>query len=410
MKEYNLIQLDNGIRVLLHYQNSPITHCCLIVNAGSRQESDGKFGVAHFIEHLLFKRTEKRSTNQIINRLEQVGGDLNAYTTKEYTCIHASFLNPYLERALDLFEDVLFHSTFPPHELEKEKSVILDEIASYADSPEESIMDDFEDMMFQESGLGHNILGLEEDLKSLSRTDVLNFIQQTYDTEQIVIAISGNYSLLQVEKLGRKIFEGIPQNKVSPHREIVPLRSSEHRIIKKPINQAHYMIGSQLFGYFDERKMSMLLLNNLLGGMGMSSILNLGIREKYGIAYTIESNFTMYSDVGNFSIYLGTDEEKLPRAVKLVQKELQKLSNQPLSGLQLQRAKQKFKGQIALAEENRMSMIIAEAKNILDYNRVITLAEVFTKIDDVQAGDIQELATEFFDPRRLLSLSFVPED
>src|SRR5690606_18781169 len=253
---------------------------CLIVNAGSRQESDGKFGIAHFIEHLLFKRTEKRSTNQIINRLEQVGGDLNAYTTKEYTCIHASFLNPYLERALDLFEDVLFHSTFPPHELEKEKSVILDEIASYADSPEESIMDDFEDMMFQESGLGHNILGLEEDLKSLSRTDVLNFIQQTYDTEQIVIAISGNYSLLQVEKLGRKIFEGIPQNKVSPQREIVPLRSSEHRIIKKPINQAHYMIGSQLFGYFDERKMSMLLLNNLLGGMGMSSILNLGIREK----------------------------------------------------------------------------------------------------------------------------------
>src|SRR5690606_1694163 len=155
--------------------------------------------------------------------------------------------------------------------------------------------------------------------------------------------ISGNYSLLQVEKLGRKIFEGIPQNKVSPHREIVPLRSSEHRIIKKPINQAHYMIGSQLFGYFDERKMSMLLLNNLLGGMGMSSILNLGIREKYGIAYTVESNFTMYSDVGNFSIYLGTDEEKLPKAIKLVQKELQKLREQPLSGLQLQRAKQKFK-------------------------------------------------------------------
>jgi len=410
MTEYNLIQLDNGIRILLHHQNSPITHCCLIVNAGSRIEQEGKFGMAHFIEHLLFKRTEKRSTNQILNRLEQVGGDLNAYTTKEYTCIHASFLNPYLERALDLFEDVLFHSTFPAHELEKEKSVILDEIASYADSPEESIMDDFEDMLFQGSGLGHNILGLEDDLKNLSRTDVLHFIQQTYHTDEIIIAISGDYSLKQVEKLSQKIFGHIAPNTASRHHETVQLRPSEHRIIKKPINQAHYMIGAQLFGYFDERKMSMLLLNNLLGGMGMSSILNLGIREKYGIAYTVESNFTMYSDVGNFSIYLGTDEEKLPKAIKLVQKELQKLREQPLSGLQLQRAKQKFKGQIALAEENRMSMIIAEAKNILDYNRVVTLTEVFTKIDDVRAEDIQQLAVEFFDPRQLLSLSFVPED
>ncbi len=410
MKEYNLIRLENGIRVLLHYQNSPITHCCLIVNAGSRQESEGKFGLAHFIEHLLFKRTEKRSTNQILNRLEQVGGDLNAYTTKEYTCLHASFLNPYLERALDLFEDVLFHSIFPPHELEKEKSVILDEIASYADSPEESIMDDFEDLIFKGSGLGHNILGLENDLKNLSRTDVLDFIQQTYYTDQIVVALSGDYSLLQVEKLSKKIFGRIQPNKAIDHRETVPLHQSEHHIIKKPINQAHYMVGSQLFGYFDERKMGMLLLNNLLGGMGMSSILNLGIREKYGIAYTVESSFTMYSDVGNFSIYLGTDEEKLPKAIKLVQKELHKLRSQPLSGIQLQRAKHKFKGQIALAEENRMNMIIAEAKNILDYNRVVTLEEVFAKIDEVSSQDIQDLAAEFFAPQRLLSLSFVPED
>ena len=409
MKEYSLIRLDNGIRVLLHYQNSPITHSCLIVNAGSRQEEKGKFGVAHFIEHLLFKRTERRSTNQILNRLEQVGGDLNAYTTKEYTCLHASFLNPYLERALDLFEDVLFHSVFPEDELEKEKSVILDEMASYRDSPEESIMDDFEDLMFDGTGLGHNILGLEEDLQNLQREDVLAFIRHTYDTEQIVVAIAGNYTLSQIERWSKKIFGRLLSNKTVLQPETIKSTHALDSIIKKPIHQAHYMLGAQTFGYFDERKTGMLLLNNMLGGMGMSSILNLGIREKYGIAYTIESNFTMYKDTGHFNIYLGTDEDKLPKAIRLVHRELDKLRQQRFTETQLQRAKQKFKGQIALAEENRMSMIIAEAKNILDYDRIVTLEEVFAKIDTVSTGDIQDLAVEFLDPKRLLSLAFVPE-
>lgn len=410
MQEYSLIRLENGIRVLLHRQNSPITHCCMIVQSGSRREAEGKFGVAHFIEHLLFKRTERRSTNQILNRLEQVGGDLNAYTTKEYTCLHASFLNPYLERALDLFEDVLFHSTFPEHELVKEKSVILDEIASYQDSPEDSIMDDFEDLLFDGSGLGHNILGTEADLKGLSRADIHAFMQQTYDTGQIVIGIAGDYTERQVERLGKKIFERIAANRTEGYRDTITVKPEEHLVIPKPISQAHYMLGSQTFGYFDERKTAMLLLNNMLGGMGMSSILNLGIREKYGIAYTIESNFTMYSDVGSFSIYLGTDEEKLAKAKKLVSRELEKLRHYPISPIQLQRAKHKFKGQIALAEESRMNMIIAEAKNIIDYGRTVTLEEVFTKIDLVSSATIQELANEFFDPKGLISLAFVPEE
>ncbi|HMR19774.1 MAG TPA: pitrilysin family protein [Sphingobacterium sp.] len=410
MQEYNLIRLENGIRVLLHRQNSPITHCCMIVNSGSRREETGKFGIAHFIEHLLFKRTARRSTNQILNRLEQVGGDLNAYTTKEYTCIHASFLKPYLERALDLFEDVLFHSTFPQHELEKEKGVILDEIASYLDSPEDSIMDDFEDLMFSGSGLGHNILGTEPDLKSLSREDILHFMQTTYDTGQIVIGIAGDYTVRQVEKWSERIFGTVAANRIAIPQEPIVFKGNEHLVIQKPINQAHYMLGSQIFGYFDDRKTAMLLLNNMLGGMGMSSILNLGIREKHGIAYTIESNFTMYSDMGNFSIYLGTDTDKLPKATKLVYKELNKLRQQPISTVHLQKAKHKFKGQIALAEENRMSMIIAEVKNIIDYDRVITLGEVFAKIDQVSIDAVQDLANEFFRPESLISLSFVPEE
>ena len=410
MKEYNLIQLDNGIRILLHYQNSPITHACLLVNAGARNEREGKFGVAHFIEHLLFKRTERRSTNQILNRLEQVGGDLNAYTTKEYTCLHASFLNPHLERALDLFEDVLFHSTFPENEIEKEKGVILDEMASYLDSPEESILDDFEDLLFKGTGLGHNILGIEDDVKALQKNDILEFMWSNYDTNEIVIAIGGNYSLTQVERLSNKLFGKIKSNTRASQQEKVIEINAEQITIHKPINQAHYMLGVKTFGIFDERKTAMLLLNNMLGGYGMSSILNLGIREKYGIAYTIESNFTMYSDTGHFNIYLGTDEEKLNKAVSLVFKELTKLKQVPFTDYQLKQAKQKFKGQIALAEEGRMSMIISEAKNIIDYGYVIPLQEVFDKIDAVTSEDLLTLSNIYFDEAKLTSLSFVPEE
>lgn len=410
MKEYNLIQLDNGIRILLHYQASPITHTCMIVNAGSRHEDEGKYGVAHFIEHLIFKRTERRSTNQILNRLEQVGGDLNAYTTKEYTCIHASFLKPYLERALDLFEDVLFHSTFPSQEIEKEKGVILDEIASYQDSPEESIMDDFEDLLFKDSGLGHNILGLEDHLKALGKSDILGFMQKAYNTEEIVVAITGDYTLAQLERMANKIFGGIASNKPLRSDQVVPFQGGINEVFEKPINQAHYMLGVQTFGINDDRKTAMLLLNNMIGGIGMSSILNLGIREKYGIAYTIESNLTMYADAGHFNIYLGTDEEKLQKATSLVFKELDKIRNTPFTDYQLKTAKQKFKGQIALAEENRMSMIIAEAKNIVDYGRVISLTDVFEKIDAVTKEDLCALAQTYFDRDKMVSLSFVPEE
>lgn len=410
MTEYNLIQLDNGIRILLHYQKSSITHTCMIVNAGSRYEDAGNFGVAHFIEHLLFKKTERRSTNQILNRLEEVGGDLNAYTTKEYTCLHASFLKPHLERALDLFEDVLFHSTFPENEMDKEKSVILDEIASYLDSPEESIMDDFEDILFKDSGLGHNILGIEDDLKNLDRASISNFMSQNYNTNEIVIAITGDYTLAQVQRFGDKIFGAIPANNKVKSSQLLTWNGGFDNVIQKPINQAHYMLGAQTFGIYDDQKSAMLLLNNMLGGIGMSSILNLGIREKYGIAYTIESNLTLYSDTGSFSIYLGTDEEKLKKAISLVDKELNKLKDNPFSENQLKKAKEKFKGQIALAEENRMSMIIAEAKNIIDYGEVVSLQHVFNKIDTVQVKDLSDLANRFFDKKNLMSLTFIPED
>lgn len=408
--EYEIIRLANGIRLVLHQQASPITHACMVINAGSRDEEEGKFGVAHFIEHLLFKQTEKRSTNQILNRLEAVGGDLNAYTTKEYTCVHASFLNPYLDRALDLFEDIFFHSTFPEEEMEKEKSVIVDEMASYLDSPEESIADDFEDLVFQNSGLGHNILGLEEQLLKIEKQDILNFIQANYDTSEIVIAITGDYKKVQVERLAHKIFDAIPANFPKRDRKQVPLNSNQHLEIKKPINQVHYMLGGQAYDYKSDKKTGLLLLNNMLGGIGMTSILNLSIREKHGIAYTIESNYTIFSDTGLFSIYLGTDEEKVQKAKKLVFKELNKLKEAPISASQLQKTKQKFIGQIALAEESRMSMIIAAAKNLIDYDRVVLLSEVVDHIKEISTEELHVIANEIFAADNLTSLSFVPED
>ncbi|HLS94531.1 MAG TPA: pitrilysin family protein [Sphingobacterium sp.] len=407
--EYEVIRLDNGIRAVFHRQTSPITHVCLVVNAGSRDEEEGMFGIAHFIEHLLFKQTERRSMKQILNHLEAVGGDLNAYTTKEYTCVHASILQPHLGKALDLFEDIMFHSTFPEEEMEKEKGVIADEMASYLDSPEESIIDDYEDLIYRGSGLGHNILGLEKDLHTFDKGSIQRFIQQNYHTHEVVIGITGDYKLETVEKMLRRYFEPVKENKPTRKRGEVRLTVKEHVEIAKPINQVHYMLGGGAYGLHDERKTGLLLLNNMLGGFGMSSILNLSVRERYGIAYTIESNYTLFSDTGLFTIYLGTDEEKVQRAKKLVFKELDRLTTKAISDGQLLKAKNKFKGQIALAEENRMSMIIAVAKNIMDYDRVISLSEVFDKIDAVSAGDLLDIAQDVFDERNLSSLAFVPE-
>jgi len=407
--EYELIQLPNGIRVVLQQVESPVSHACMLVNAGARDEQAGQYGLAHFIEHLLFKRTAKRNTNQILNRLEAVGGDLNAYTTKEYTCIHASFLSAYLERTLDLFEDLFFHSVFPEDEMEKEKGVILDEMASYLDSPEEAVMDDFEDLVFEGHGLGHNILGTATDLRALSKADILRFIKQTYNTHEIIIGISGNYSVRKVRSLAERILGKLPENDELKDRLGPPATPHRQATCRKPINQAHYVMGTKAYGVHDENKMGLLLLNNLLGGMGMSSRLNLVVREKHGIAYTIESNYTPYSDTGLFYIYFGTDEEKVVRARRLIMKELKKLRERKLGVMQLYQAKQKFKGQIALAEENRLSLIISLSKSLLDYNRIQPLEEIFAQIDAVDSRQLLGIANEILDEGKLSSLSFVPE-
>lgn len=406
--EYNVHTLPNGIRLLHVPSASAISHACIIVNSGSRDETESQAGLAHFIEHLIFKRTEKRNTNQILNRLESVGADLNAYTTKEYTCIHASFLRPYLDRTLELFNDIVFHSTFPEEEMEKEKGVILDEIASYLDQPEEAIYDDFEDIVFADHSLGRNILGTTESVDKLSQQDIKDFIAANYHTDKIVVAVLGDYSLAKAVKIFTKYYEEIPENLHQDNREAPAQSQVITRIDQKPIMQAHTMIGSTAYSLHHPFKTGLLLLNNLLCGTGMSSILNLQIREKHGIAYSIESGYSPLSDTGIFTLYFGTDKEKVNRAQSLIYKEFKKIRENPLTEVQLQKAKNKFIGQIALGEENRIGLIVSMAKSLIDYNKIDSLETVFQKIQAVNTQDMAQIADEILDEKNLSVLTFYP--
>jgi predicted Zn-dependent peptidase len=401
--------LQNGIRVLYKPTVSTISHACIIINAGSRDERESKDGLAHFIEHLLFKKTEKRSTHQILNRLELVGADLNAYTTREYTCIHASFLKPHLERSLELFEDIVYHSVFPEEEMKKEKEVILDEISSYQDQPDEAINDDFEELLFEGHPLGRNILGTEESVLKFTRSDIFDFLKNNYRNEEIIIGVCGDYDFRKLTRIIEKLFRTTWINQSQRQRlkvnDYVPKRQS----FMKPINQSHCVIGNRAYSNHDQNKTGLLLLNNLLGGNGMTSLLNLELREKYGITYTIESNYTPMSDTGIFSIYFGTDTEKAPKAIKLVERKLKKLREQKLGPMQLHYAKQKFIGQIALGEDNRMGLLISMCKSLADYGKVDSLEEIFARINEVDALQILDIANQVFDPGQLSYLIFEPQ-
>nr|WP_294900853.1 pitrilysin family protein [uncultured Pedobacter sp.] len=410
MRDHQIITLKNGIRILLKPVKSQISHCCLIINAGSRDEEIGAPGLAHFIEHLLFKETAKRNTSQILNRLEIVGGDLNAYTTKEYTCLQASFLKPHLERAMELLQDIAFFSTFPETEMEKEKEVILDEILSYEDQPEEAINDDFESLLFKGHTLGENILGTPTSVKSFQKKHLVNFIAKNYNTHEIIFAVSGAYSIAKIEKLAEKYFEIIPENKAFKIRTAPKPNKPETKKVAKPINQAHCMLGSTAYNLHHPHKPGLLLLNNLLGGTGMSSKLNLEIREKYGIAYTIESSYSPLTDTGLFSIYFGTDAEKVDKALSLIYKELQKTRENKLGKIQLSQAKKRFIGQIALGEENRMGVLISMAKSLLDYGKIDSLKQVYDKINAVSAEELLAIANNILDKDNLSLLLYHPEE
>lgn len=375
-----------------------ISHCGLMVDTGSRDEQEQENGMAHFIEHMIFKGTQKRKAYHIISRIENVGGELNAYTSKEETCIYASFLSPYYDRSLEIFADVAFHSTFPEKEIEKEKDVVLDEINSYQDNPAELILDDFEDLLFDGHPLGRNILGDQSHVEAFTKKDIFRFIKRNYDTRKMVISSVGQIDFEKLVRLVRKYFEDIPENKKEVIRPAFENYTPSRKVIQKQSYLSHCLTGNIAFSINHPQKMSLLLLNNLLGGPAMNSRLNLGIREKYGFAYTIESTVQTYSDTGFFGVYLGTDAKHVDKSLVLVKLELDKLRKQKLGTLQLTRAKQQFKGQIALNDELPLNEMLEVAKAFLYKESVNDSETIFRLIDAITAEDILEVASVVFEP------------
>jgi predicted Zn-dependent peptidase len=404
--EYNFLELKNGIRIIHKHVKSEVAHCGFVIKTGSRDEKNEESGITHFIEHALFKGTEKRKSHHILNRLDNVGGEINAFTTKEQTSIYASFTKEHLDRSIELLTDILFNSIYPEKELEKEKDVIIDEINSYLDSPYEQIYDDFEDLIFKGHPLGMNILGTVDSVKDINRSKILQFIKNNYLTDQIVFSIVGDYPFSKIEKLCKKYLNDIPEKTNSKQRVLFENYKPINQQITKDIYQTHCILGNVTYGAHDKDKNGFILLNNILGGPAMNSRLNMGIREKYGFTYNIESSYSVFSDVGLFYVYLGTDQKHIDKSIKLVYKELKNLRDKKLSSSQLKKAKQQIVGQITLSEENNCNVMLGMGKSLLIYNKVDNLKETFSKIEELTSENLIEIANNVFNENELSSLIF----
>ncbi len=405
--EFDIFTLKNGIRVIHKYENSEVGYCGIIINAGSRDELEEEHGMAHFIEHVIFKGTKKRKAFHVLSRLEDVGGELNAYTTKEETCIYASFLKEDYERSMELIADISFHSIFPEKELEKEKEVIIDEINSYKDSPAELIFDDFEEQLYPNHPIGRNILGEENRLKSFTKKDILKFIDNNYHTDQIVFCSVGSQNFKKIIKLAEKYFGDIPENRRIEKREDIPASTPTIIKVDKDTYQSHIILGCTAYDYNHPKRLGLHLLNNLLGGPGMNSRLNMCLREKKGIAYNIESSYTPFYGTGVFSIYFGTDRKNIDKSIKIIFNELNKLRTKELGSMQLHKAKRQLKGQIAISSENKESLMLNIGKSFLMYNKVDSLIDVYQKIDNLTSSDLMEIANETFNPDNLSQLIYL---
>lgn len=406
--DIDFFTLPNGIRVVhLTRPDSAICHCGLMIEAGSRDEAEGEMGLAHFIEHSLFKGTKKRKTFHILNRIDTVGGEINAYTGKEDTAIHASFLMEHAERAIELIADIAFASTFPVKEIEKEKEVIIDEIHSYEDNPSEVIFDAFDELVFQGHPLGDSILGTEETVRSFKREDILRFMGRRYHPEFMVFAFHGNISGKTLKRLCEKHLSHYSSQTEKAMRSHVPPSKVQNVIKDKGSNQAHYILGCRAYHANDDRKLAFIVLNNLLGGPAMNSLLNLNIRERYGIAYNLESHYQAYSDTGLFQVYMGTDKGQLKRGESLIRKEMKKLMDVRLGTRQLHNAKEQIKGHIALSNDGGANIMLGMAKSILLYDRIEELEDVLKKIDAITADDLLEVANETWATDQLSSLTYL---
>ncbi len=406
--EFYTFTLNNGIRLIHQPINSPVAHCGVIVNTGSRDELKHQHGIAHFVEHLIFKGTKKRKAHHILSRMEDVGGELNAFTTKEETCIHTSFSNNYYSRAFDIITDILFESTFPESEIRKEKDVIIDEINSYKDTPVEQLYDDFEELIFKGNPIARNILGTRAALNKYSRQHIVDFFTSNYNTTEMVVSSAGNISFKRIVEYFKKYFSVYDKKEPSSKRLIFDNSTYSPNAIKQKHNtyQVHCILGNLAYSNRDEKRLILHLLNNLLGGPTMNSRLHMVLREKNGLAYNVESNYNTYSDIGIITIYFGTDKEDLEKCLELIYKELKKIREIKLGTIQLTRAKRQLIGQIAMAAENNEHQMISNGRNILLFDRIDTFEELSNKINNISASELLEVSNDIFNPKNLTQLIF----
>jgi predicted Zn-dependent peptidase len=409
-EEYKLHTLANGIRIA-HKQvpYTQIAHVGIMLDIGSRDEQPHQQGLAHFWEHMAFKGTEKRSSYHIINRLENVGGELNAYTTKEKICFHASVLDDHFDKAVDLLADIAFHSVFPDKQIERERNVIIEEMSMYNDSPEDAIQDDFDQLVFAGHALGNNILGTPETVNSFGREELFQFIDENLDTEQIVISSVSRLPFSKIVKVAEKYLGSIPFKKTTRVRQAPGVYAPIIQEKERSITQAQCAMGQPAYALADERRLPFFMLVNLLGGPGMNSRFNLSLREKYGFVYSIEANYTPYLDTGFLGIFFGTEQKQLARSISLINKELKRIREIPLSTLQLHQTKVQLMGQLAMSEESNMSFMLMMAKSLLDTGRVDTLPEIFSEIQAITAEELQTIAQDMFNPDNFSYLTFIPE-
>ena len=446
--KYNTYTLDNGLRIIHLPSDSKVVYCGYQINAGTRNEEPGEEGLAHFCEHVTFKGTERRKAWHILNCLESVGGDLNAYTNKEGTVYYSAILKEHIARAVDLLSDIVFHSVYPQKEIDKEVEVICDEIESYNDSPAELIYDEFENILFKGSPLGHNILGTAEQVRSFKTEDALRFTRKLYRPDNAIFFAYGDIDFKKLVKLIRKALGECPKGRElacsadcksaeTPTEERIAeetptgetpteemeagdanhkVQSSKFNVqskvagktivMQKNTHQAHVMIGTRAYDVNDDRRMPLYLLNNMLGGPGMNAKLNLALREHNGLVYTVESTMVAYGDTGTWSIYFGCDEHDVKRCLRLVRKELDKFMQKPLSDAQLKAAKKQIKGQIGVACDNRENFALDFGKSFLHYGWEKNVDRLYEQVDAITAAQIQAVAQELFDKDRLTTLIF----
>ena len=447
--KYNTYTLDNGLRIIHLPSDSQVVYCGYQINAGTRNEEPGEEGLAHFCEHVTFKGTERRKAWHILNCLESVGGDLNAYTNKEGTVYYSAILKEHIARAVDLLSDIVFHSVYPQAEIDKEVEVICDEIESYNDSPAELIYDEFENILFKGSPLGHNILGTAEQVRAFKTEDALRFTRKLYRPDNAIFFAYGDIDFKKLVKLigraladdgsGKLAEEKLPQisqitqisgdeksiaeeKSVSSVKSVGPKKypsvgpknypsvgkeiAGQTIVMQKNTHQAHVMIGTRAYDVNDDRRMPLYLLNNMLGGPGMNAKLNLALREHNGLVYTVESTMVAYGDTGTWSIYFGCDEHDVKRCLRLVRKELDKFMQKPLSDAQLKAAKKQIKGQIGVACDNRENFALDFGKSFLHYGWEKNVDRLYEQVDEITAAQIQAVAQELFDKDRLTTLIF----